>query len=543
MILKWIKQLLENRPDDSSTIVLRKGGHQRSNLACGYKRFCLELRELEDRMVPSTFYVDPSFTQSAGTMVTFNPGLASQVNNLTIGTNAFATITSAVASASAGDTIELAAKTFTLTPGIILDKSLNLVGSGENSTILNPNASATFLSGDPYFFNVNTAGTTVNFSNFTFDGLAGTYSIGVGINYSTGANGSLQNMTFQNISGIAVDYGSNLDVVGSTFQNIYTAISTITGASGSNLTVENSSFTGPGMTNNIGFSPGIQINNNNATATISGATFANFVTLEMVNGLITGSEAILIGNASSVTITGSTFQTNYDGVVNGMSGTTQIPTVNIHYNNFFSNSDAAIVDASNGNIQAQNNYFGSPTGPTYTIQNLGGTGDKIINHRYNTAGITNILDANGSGAIQFSASEFPLGYSGPPSSPGSSGNSTPPTSTSGTSYSSQAIWPAYLDAFYTYVYSLQAFQMGKGSLLAFEYNSLALQEIKMAYQYAQQGNQSQTIYYANVADFYGQVAENYALNDYHLTGNSLSALAYIYDYVGNQLNQKVLQGQ
>ncbi len=143
---------------------------------------------------------------------------------------------------------------------------------------------------------------------------------------------------------------------------------------------------------------------------------------------------------------------------------------------------------------------------------------------------------NGSGG---SGSGGSTAGSGPTSSPAtitSSGSSTPST------YQSQYIWPAYLDTFLSYAYAQQAYASGKGSLIAFEYDSLALKVIATAYQFSLQGDETDTIQYATEAQQLSNLASQVELTNYQKTGNIQSAYAFIYSYVAVQAEQKVIAG-
>ncbi|OWK45225.1 putative internalin [Fimbriiglobus ruber] len=96
---------------------------------------------MEDRTVPSTFYVDVSLTgDTNGQNVTFDNGQPDQVTNLTFGTNAFSSIQPAInAAAATGDTVMVARGTYTLSTGITVNKSVVIDGPQAN---VDPRASA-----------------------------------------------------------------------------------------------------------------------------------------------------------------------------------------------------------------------------------------------------------------------------------------------------------------------------------------------------------------------------------------------------------------
>ncbi len=410
MISNWFNSFLGNIKDykSSSYSSATKANDNDRKL----NQFKPQLRELEDRTVPSTFYVDPTFTGPPGRIVTFNPGLPSQVTGLIIKTNAFNSIGAATAAASPGDTIELAAKTFSWTPQTTFNKTLNIVGSGEGATILSPSASVGTTTGDASAFLLvmaETAGTTVNFSNLTINGLAGTYDIGQGIRYDAGATGTITNVAFQNIAfegsgnpflGFGViAIGANLTINNSSFTNIGEIGAYFVNASTG--TVSNSTFTGKGASSlNIDYGVEASLGSN---VTITGNTFSNMLGTDTFGDTSAGVEVTDPGTV--VNITGNTFQSNFDGIFSGLA-TTDTPTIDVHFNNFIGNTNAAIDNNSASTIQAQNNFFGSPSGPNYPLQNPGGTGDSIINL---ATGITNIQNPSNPSAIQILRNQTPLG--------------------------------------------------------------------------------------------------------------------------------------
>lgn len=109
----------------------------------------------------ATLDADNTFDNDASAGVTYTVGAFAVPSAQT----EFATIQEAVDAASAGDTILIAAGTYTET--VIIDKALNLVGQGTGSTIINPASGSGFvLAGDLG------AANTVSFDGMAFTGAA-----------------------------------------------------------------------------------------------------------------------------------------------------------------------------------------------------------------------------------------------------------------------------------------------------------------------------------------------------------------------------------
>src|SRR5262245_27728462 len=164
---------------------------------------------LEDRSVPSTFYVDPALSGSTtGDIVTFNKGYPGSVPNLIFAADAaawdtfsaadkertaFSSFNAALTVANdkniGGDTIRIAASATPipvehsraatdLAPGVLpITERLTIQGSGQGATVLNPTSDTLFDDGkgggpvpDSLTAVFRAAGADLTVQDLTFDG-------------------------------------------------------------------------------------------------------------------------------------------------------------------------------------------------------------------------------------------------------------------------------------------------------------------------------------------------------------------------------------
>jgi hypothetical protein len=342
----------------------------------------LSMLSLEDRVVPAIVFVDPTFTGTPGSTVTFNAGRPGEVGGLTLGQNAFADLGDAVTAAVAGDTVQLAQATIATDVNFEINESLNFVGSGIGLTILTPNASTAADFGDTGAWLKIIGGANVGFSFITFDGLASTFGIGEAVRYD-GASGLVDSVAFSNVSraitgniyegvGVVVRE-STVTVQNSSFSNMGHAGAIFTEAL-TNGTFSNNIYTGKGAGDFLDV--GVEVSFG-ASALISGNTFTNALGEVSADG--SDSTAILVTDpGTNVIALGNMITNNRVGAIVGFD-TNDTPTATFNFNNFINNQEAAISTtvAVGSEVDATQNFFGTTNGPE-APQNPGGSGDFIF---------------------------------------------------------------------------------------------------------------------------------------------------------------------
>ncbi len=356
--------------------------------------FVPSLLPLEDRLTPATFYLDPSTT--TGDTV-FNAGNPGETTGLTFGTNLFNDLDNALSAASGSigpDVIQLASGNIPipngggLPYGIFQDVTLN----GNGPTVLVPtvntdNGSTSVL--------LISNGAAVNLSNLTFDGSG--FDVGIGIQYGGfGTSGTLTNVTIRDI-----DYqGDNTAIA--LFVTTPDSTGTFTRVDVTNSTISNYGATGIYYALALGTVSGTTITGQNGgtAATfygivVDGQTGTGSVTI--TGSTITGNQGTLTGEPNSaavlvrsvavvpgpgfsnpaLTIFGNQFTGNTTGIlVDDSAGGSSIVTA--RYNNIFNNTTglSATGAGTPSLVQADANWWGTPTGPTNGA-NPGGTGNPV----------------------------------------------------------------------------------------------------------------------------------------------------------------------
>jgi hypothetical protein len=297
----------------------------------------------------------------------------------------FLTIGKAVSVAAPGDTIDVAAGTYTETTAqILISKNLTIVGAGAATTILKPSAdtgaaghTASLANG---WFAVSPS-FTFNLSNVTLDGTG--HSIGAGVLYDQ-ASGTVNNCTLENIQtlpsstalgmGIAAYNGgvdntsasaiTNVNVTNCTFSNIgrigiyfYAATGELTG------TISGNKYTGKGVGTWLDYFVDIEggtvtINNNTVTACLGvasdGSTSAGINVATYRN---LGTTATITGN----TVSDCSYGINV-GIPNEVNstGTSDYSTVIAHNNNLAGNTHGfASLTLTSAPVDATNNWWGT----------------------------------------------------------------------------------------------------------------------------------------------------------------------------------------
>ncbi len=288
-------------------------------------------------------------------------------NKLTVGASGkdFTTIQAAINAATAGDTIEVSAGTYTEVGQIVISKNLNIVGADRATTIIKTNQD-TGSSGDAKGWWVVNSGIAFNLSKVTLDGTG--YKIFHGIRHK--GTGTIQDVYFTNLqynpsgpdyAGFAIyAFGmiGDVNVSDSSFDNIGREGIAYWGA-GTTGIYSNNTYTGKGVGNWLDY--GVEVTNG-AVVTITGSTITNNLGVATVDG--SNSAGIIVLLNSRATILDNTLNDNYYGINVGYATGTETPIANAH-NNIISGNDGigARHASSYGTFNATNNYWGCPTGP------------------------------------------------------------------------------------------------------------------------------------------------------------------------------------
>ena len=280
----------------------------------------------------------------------------------------FSSIQDAIDAAVAGDTVDVAAGTYTHTAQIVLDKDLTIIGEDKETTIIEPSSGFT----DSYLFRINDG--EVDLSNLTFDGKNSLYG---GVRYTTPGTGTLSNNIFKNIAyssylgfGV-VAYADNVTASNNAFTNIGRVGIWV---GGSNAVLTGNTYTGKGAIDCLDY--GIEVGMG-GVATITGNTITDCLGVASSDG--STSAAILVttyyGTGTEATITGNTLTGNTGGIAVGYDDS-DTSTVVAHYNNISGNTDYGI-DTTAPSVDATANWWGAATGPYHDPSNRGGEGDTV----------------------------------------------------------------------------------------------------------------------------------------------------------------------
>jgi len=280
----------------------------------------------------------------------------------------FSSIQDAIDAAVAGDTVDVAAGTYTHTAQIVIDKDLTIIGEDKGTTIIEPDPGFT----DSYLFRINDG--EVNLSNLTFDGKSNLYG---GVRYGAPGTGTLSNNIFKNVVapgymgfGVVV-FADNVTVSNNILTNIG-RVGVWVGAD--NALVTGNTYTGKGAIDCLDY--GIEVEMG-GVATITDNTITNC--LGVASSDNSTSAAILVttyfGAGTEATITGNTLTGNTGGIAVGYDGS-DTSTVVAHYNNISGNTDYGI-DTTAPSVDATANWWGAATGPYHDPLNLGGEGNAV----------------------------------------------------------------------------------------------------------------------------------------------------------------------
>ncbi len=270
----------------------------------------------------------------------------------------FATLQAAIAAAAAGDTVTVAAGTYTETGQIVINKNLTIIGAGKTTTILKP-AQDTGTSGDPRGWFLVQSGFTFNLSNLTLDGTG--HNIYQGIRYM--GSGTINNVGFTNIqynasgpdyNGVAIAaMGGTVDISNSSFNNIG-RIGVIYFGAGTG-TFDNNVYTGKGTGDWLDYAVEV---GGGAVATISNNVITDCLGVASVDG--STSAGVLVstyyGAGSGAVIYDNTFEENSTAIAVGYD---EYDTSTVSaYDNQFINNDFGISSTAPA-VDADSNYWGT----------------------------------------------------------------------------------------------------------------------------------------------------------------------------------------
>ena len=342
------------------------------------------LEALEARVVPAVVYVDDSLVittdqgpagLSAGDTVTFNQGDPGEVAGLIFGQTAFDGLASAVNAAQANDTLLLASGTYSVAPGLVIDKSLSIQGLDLAATRIVPTADTGVEGATRALIRVAPA---INFNvlRLTIDGTSSIRTVAEAIRFD-GGNGTIQGVSFENIGvnstlspndGIAIAaQNGEVFVRDSRFTDVGRT-GVLASGPAMRLGYESNVSTGSGGGNRVQI--GVEVSAG-ATAIISGSRFTLF------QGASLPTAAVFVDSTaapnSTLMLIGNELEQNVVALRIG-SIPTDSSRVGVRLNNFVGNTTA--VTSSAAPVDAGNNYWGSATGPR-SPSNPGGVGDVI----------------------------------------------------------------------------------------------------------------------------------------------------------------------
>lgn len=275
-----------------------------------------------------------------------------------------AKIQKAVNAAFAGDTINLAPGTYTITGQVVIDKNLSIIGADKTTTIIKPDQDTTNIGhADSDAWILVNSDKTFNLSNITLDGVGRLIAIGI----LSHGHGTIDNNIFTNIEynpstnyrGIGIElYGSDMTISNNNFSNIGRI--GIFNGNQTNSIISGNTYIGKGVGTwlDYGFEVG-----RNSTSTISNNIISNNKGLASDGSTSAG---ILITSyfnpltPSSATITGNTITDSTDGIAIGYDDT-DTSTVVVYKNKFSNNTHS--INSTNPTINAINNWWGISSGP------------------------------------------------------------------------------------------------------------------------------------------------------------------------------------
>ena len=285
------------------------------------------------------------------------------VHNVTQDTY-YPTIQAAISAAASGDTINVAAGTYTETGQIVIDKNLSIVGADKTTTIIKPDSNTGSGSGDAGAWILVNDGITFNLSKVLLDGA------GRDIRQAVRYKGSgtvddvvIQNMVYPGYLGWAIAQGytsttaMSLTVTNSTFTNFgRVGILIDEGFGTSTATISGNTFTCKGTGDHLDYA--IEVGGG-ADATITNNTISGCRGVALSDG--STSAAIYVHTyfapGTTASILDNTLTDSTVGIAVGYDGS-DTAVVAAHGNRIFGNDFGVTTTSTTVPVDATNNWWG-----------------------------------------------------------------------------------------------------------------------------------------------------------------------------------------
>jgi len=286
--------------------------------------------------------------------------------------------------AQAGDIINVAEGTYEETGQIVINKNLSIVGENKASTIVKT-LQNTGGSGDAQAWFLIMENKNLNLSNLTIDGSG--YNVRTGLRFR--GNGTVDNCIIKNIAypgyqgfALALTYEStssmNVTVSNCEFYNfgrVGVHVDRNGPTSPSSIgTLLNNTFVGKGPGDHLDYAIEVE---GGANAIVTNNTISNCLGIALSDA--STSAGVLVttyfDSGTQATLTGNTIINNSTGIAVGYNAS-DASTVVAHNNNISNNSTYGI-SSTNPLVNAENNWWGSATGPFHATLNPLGTGNPV----------------------------------------------------------------------------------------------------------------------------------------------------------------------
>lgn len=295
------------------------------------------------------------------------------------GAAAFKTIQYAISDSRvlAGNTVLVAAGTYTEVGQIVINKNLTIVGADKATTIIKPaQDTGNSSSADARGWFLVPAGITFNLGNVTLDGTGRLIYMGL---YYWG-DGTVNNCIISNIKylesgpdyqGRGMIIKGNVDVTNSTFTGMGRIGIQYFGGGG---TASGNTITGKGVGAwlDYGFDIG-----NGAIVNVQNNTISNNTGVVGIEGSAAVLVTTFFGPGTTATITGNTLTNNGIGIAVGVDASDT--SVVVAHSNTISANTIGILSTQPA-IDATNNWWGSASGPYHATLNPSGTGNDVSDY-------------------------------------------------------------------------------------------------------------------------------------------------------------------
>ncbi len=299
-------------------------------------------------------------------------------NTCTVANPSCDTIAGAVAAASGGDTVDLAAGSHNTTAQVVIDKNLTLRGAGAGSSTVTLSFD-TGSSGDSRGWFLVDSGITFTIQDLTLDGSG--QKVWQAIRHK--GQGSVTNCAISNIkfeesgpsyagTGIAAFGTGNVNVSNSTFSQIGRVGILYFGTTISGSTYTGNTYAGKGVGDFLDY--GVEVGAG-ANATITNSEISGNLGVASADG--STSAGILVttyyGAGTQATIANNKISGSTTAIAVGFDAS-DTSTVAAHSNSFTGNGEAIFTTAPA--VDAEGNWYDSTTGPTH-LTNSGGSGEAV----------------------------------------------------------------------------------------------------------------------------------------------------------------------